>query len=205
MPRYSKKQRQALQKMMQEDVCRVAGEILRKEGSCALTMDRIAGEIGVSRATLYNYFADRDAVLACVDARLVTPLLERLEEIAAGRACAPERLEAMIAAVLDWVSSEDPALLRALHPLEGIGEARLEAKFALRCRALNAFETVIREGVEAGELRDLPPATVSEIVLGALTGLIDAMKLRRHFLPPEDLVPPLVAVLLGGLNYKETP
>ena len=205
MPRYSKKQRQALQRMMQEDVCRVAGDILRQEGSCALTMDRIACEIGVSRATLYNYFADRDAVLTCIDARLLTPLMERLEAIAAGLEAAPQRLEAMIFAVLHWVSHEDPDFLRALHPVEGLGEARMAAKMTLRDRALAAFETVIRQGVAAGELRDLPPARVSEIVLGALTGLIETMKFRRQFLPPEEVVPPLVAVLLGGLKQKETP
>ena len=51
MARYSEKQKAALDALMKDDVYRYAMEILKTEGAGALTMERLATDVGVSRGT----------------------------------------------------------------------------------------------------------------------------------------------------------
>ena len=59
-----------------EEIAETALAILDAEGLEALTMRRLADEIGVKPMTLYRYLPDKEAILAVVADRLWTPLLE---------------------------------------------------------------------------------------------------------------------------------
>lgn len=62
-----------------DEIAETALRILDAEGSDALTMRRLAGEMGVQPMTLYRYLPDKEAILAVVADRLWAPL-----------ACVPE-------------------------------------------------------------------------------------------------------------------
>ncbi len=59
-----------------EEIAETALAILDAEGFEALTMRRLADEIGVRPMTLYRYLPDKEAILAVVADRLWAPLLE---------------------------------------------------------------------------------------------------------------------------------
>jgi len=84
MPRYSQKQKAALTALMQDEAYRSAIEIIASEGLHGLTLERLAKKIGLSRASLYNYFADRDAIVTFVEERTFEPVISALEAIAGG-------------------------------------------------------------------------------------------------------------------------
>ena len=58
------------------EIAETALAILDAEGLEALTMRRLAGEIGVKPVTLYRYLPDKEAILAVVADRLWTRLLD---------------------------------------------------------------------------------------------------------------------------------
>ena len=198
MPRYSEKQKAALDTLMRDDVYRHAMEIIAAEGLQGLTMDRLAKGVGVSRATLYNYFADRDAVVDFVEDRTFAPLLESIEEIADGNLSPPEKMRAIAHAVLAGVY-ENSALVVALSP-EKHSDAHRDSKCDRRNRGHDSLERVVRDGIEIGAFRVLPPALVGEIFVAAVTGMIDTMVFRGEFRKPDEIVPTLMDLFLGGLS-----
>jgi len=59
-----------------DEIAETALRILDEEGLEALTMRRLAGEIGVQPMTLYRYLPDKEAILAVVADRLWIRLLD---------------------------------------------------------------------------------------------------------------------------------
>lgn len=203
MARFLEKQREALASAMQDEVFRVASEILREEGFAGLTMERIARQAGVSRGTLYNYFDDRDAVLDLVEERTIEPMLDATREIAAGDLPADEKL----ARIAEWIFSaafKDRALIIALVPVKAIGTHRSN-QARRRAAALQAVEQVVSQGIAAGLFKDLPKRQVAETYLSTIAGLLDGMTLSGELRPAEQIVPTMMEILLGGLRSATAP
>jgi AcrR family transcriptional regulator len=88
-------------------IVEAAAQILEREGEDAATTARIAERAGVSIGTLYQYFADRDAVLAAVIRRdRETVSAEIARRIAEGD---PKNAEALVRDII-------AALLAAFRP-----------------------------------------------------------------------------------------
>ena len=204
MPRYPEKRRAALEATMQAEVHRVATEILREEGLEALTMDRIARDIGVSRGTLYNYFADADAVVSFVEARTFEPLGEQFDEILASSLPPEEKLAAIMTQIFDSIY-DDRALAMALFAKQKIQGPRAEQKIAHRNHLLRVARTIIDDGATSGRFRPVDADLAAELFLGLLIGPIDSMMYSGEFKPAHEFVPEMVDLLLGGLALRPEP
>ena len=198
MARYSDKQKAALDTLMKEDVFAQTVKLIADEGLSGLTMERLARGVGVSRATLYNYFKDRDALVEFVEDRTFAPLFESLERIAIGDLPPTEKLRTMAEEIFRGVF-ENRALVVALTP-EKHRTSSHECQGARRRRARESVERVLREGVEGGEFRSLPVDATAELFLSAIVGLIDTMVFEAEFRKAEAIVPNLMDVFLGGLT-----
>jgi AcrR family transcriptional regulator len=198
VPRYSEKQKAALDALMRDDVYRHALKIIETHGIPGLTVDGIAKAIGVSRGTLYNYFADRDDIVDFVEDRTFAPLLDSIDEIADGDLEPSAKMEAIATAVFAGVH-ENFALVMALSPEKPRRYSR-DCKQEGHRRGQAAVQRVIEEGVERGVIRDLPVELAAEIFLSSVAGLIDNMARRGEFRRPEQVVPTFMDILLRGLK-----
>ncbi|QDB78387.1 TetR/AcrR family transcriptional regulator [Georgenia sp. 311] len=105
-----------------EEVVAAAREILEDAGPGGLTMQAVAGRVGVRAPSLYKRFADREALLAAVVAATVEELGRRLdgaEDLTAiartYRAFAHERPEAFRLVFTPYAEQE--ALRRSAEPV----------------------------------------------------------------------------------------
>jgi AcrR family transcriptional regulator len=200
MPRsFADKRRAAVDATMRDEVYRTSVKIITEEGIVALTLDRIAKEIGVSRPTLYNYFPDRAGIVTFIENRAFEPLGALLEEIVAAEGAAQDKLAQICTAVIDSVYRERALVLAIFHKemLEGVVK---DAKAAKRERAVALISKVLEHGIESGELRPLPVQAAAEVILGAITGLVDSMVYSGSFRTADEVVPPMLDVLLRGLE-----
>jgi len=198
MARYTEKQKAALDVLMKDDVYKHAMKIIADEGLGSLTMERIASGVGVSRGTIYNYFDDRDAVLDYLEERTFGPLLATIKEVAASDWQPEEKLTK----ISEWVFTavyEDRALVIALTPNKHSG-AKRECQMRRRTSALEAIKAVVNEGIAAGVFKNISPLLVSELFLGAVTGMIESMVFNGEFQPAEEIVPTMMEIILGGLR-----
>jgi len=201
MARYSEKQKAALDTLMRDDVYEHAMAVIKTEGLGGLTMERLATEIGISRGTLYNYFADKDAVIDFVEGRTIGTVLEAIEEVAASDL----DTELKLTRIANWIFTavyEDSALIIALSPIKQ-EHRHCEGKHERKRQAIHAIEGIIRDGIEADLFKKLAPIVVTEIFVGSITGMIESMSLNGEFYKADAVVPTLMELFLGGLRTTD--
>lgn len=151
-------------------------QVLIQDGLSRCTTTRIAERAGASVGSLYQYYPNRDALLAAV-------LEKHLEGIAAAveRTCHEhrgKRLSEMAAAfVVAFLAAKlrDPKEAKALYAVaEERGGAVLAAR--MRSRIVAAVAAMLASAPDA---RFDDPAMVATIALGALVGPVQAM-LKGH-------------------------
>lgn len=142
-------------------------QVLVREGPSRCTTTRIAERAGASVGSLYQYYPNRDALLAAVLERHLGGVADAVE-----RACREhrgERLSRMVSAlVAAFLAAKlrDPEQARALYAIaEGRGGAALAAR--MRTRMTTAAAAML---ASASDARFDDPAMVAAIALGALVG-----------------------------------
>jgi AcrR family transcriptional regulator len=199
MSKFSEKRKAAVDEMLRDTVYEAAVKVLLDQGIGALTMERLAGLAGVSRATLYNYFRDRDDLVIYVEDRIIAPLREQMGTIMHSDAEPRDKLRGLAEAALRYLDQHRGILL-SVYDKETVEGARREAQIQRREAFRELFANVIQEGIDSGQFRQVHVARAAEIFEGGLLGLVDGMVDRNSFLPPEETVPHFVSIFLHGIN-----
>ncbi|MCP4434671.1 MAG: helix-turn-helix transcriptional regulator [Actinomycetia bacterium] len=88
-----------------------AGRVLVAKGIAATTVEDVAAEAGVSRATVYRYLGGKDEIVGAVIARETRALLAAIEGLVAEAGSPGELIEHLVATAVDVVR-ERPLLSR---------------------------------------------------------------------------------------------
>jgi AcrR family transcriptional regulator len=141
-------------------IVEAAARVLARHGYAAATTNRIAERAGVSIGSLYEYFPDKDAILAALFERHTerggAEVLAALEAEIAGGAALPALVQALVAALLRQ-HRKSPELHRVLfeempHPA-GADACVLRGEDAIAHR--------LRSALEAGRVRRTPDADLA--------------------------------------------
>jgi len=183
-----------------ERVIVVAARLFSEEGADAVTMRRLAAELGVSRQTPYNWFRDKADILDHIRVRALERLTARYEQAIAENPDALSRMAAFARHYVDFALS-DPHTYHVLFDLRtGISE-HSPAVAAAVARLSETGRGPLRECVEAGLLRG-PVEEVDLSCWAALHGLVSLHLSGR--LPPGwtagRLFPFLMEVVGAGLK-----
>ena len=145
-------------------------EVFRKLGFAQATLEDVAKEVGINRATLYYYVADKEELLIAILDEPIHRMTSDLREIAALSLSPKERLRRAILQHMRALEDNYPELFvflaENLHVLTVGSDRDIQ---------LNAHEygevmvSLLEEGVVAGEFRsDLDPRLVMLGIIGML-------------------------------------
>jgi len=167
-----------------------AAHALSEHGRGANMAD-VAAAAGVSRATLYRYYPDREALLDALASHALADAAARLADAGLERAPVDEAIERIVRA-LTAVGDRYAVLARA--QVEG-DPGEIERLIAAPMRA------VFARGLESGLFRqDLPAEVLLELFGGAL---VAALKLiQRGQLGLEDASAAAASVFLDGARAR---
>ena len=199
MVRFAEKRRAAMDAMMKDEVYHNSVEILTNHGPQALTMDRLAKAIGVSRGTLYNYFSDRDAVLTYVDERAIEPVITETEAIVTSKGSAEDKLTRHAMSLFRLVETSKP-LLYALYLKEVAEGTRREAQIRIYDGQLAKLVTILKQGMKRGEFRKLPLPDAAVMFISVLRGHLDYMADHDISHRPEEVVSTLMQVIMPAFR-----
>lgn len=157
----------AHRRLIRERIFDAFSGLLRERGYDAITLADVAGQAGMSRTTMYNYFPDKDSlVVAFADeeaARHVGELRRRLAEIDNP----VDRLRAFIAEQLRFVASHQLPPGRALKvALSGPAYARV-------LEHVGAVEQLLRDLLHQGVDEGYFPISDVEAVIPLITACLD--------------------------------
>jgi AcrR family transcriptional regulator len=167
-----------------------AAHALSEHGSRASMAD-VATAAGVSRATLYRYFPDREALLDALASHALADAAARLADAGLERAPVEEAIERIVRAL---TAVGDRYAVLVGEQVEGRPD-EIERLIATPMRA------VFARGVESGLLRqDLPATVLLELFGGAL---VAATKLiQRNQLGLEEASAAAASVFLDGARAR---
>jgi AcrR family transcriptional regulator len=165
----------------------------------ATTFADLAAEADVGRTTIYEYFSDKEDLLASlVEAELPQTIDEMLSRLPDGSGT--DRLVALARAMVEFIAL-DPTLGLLLH--REVPKLNQEARVRVERAHLDLiheFVSLIRGGVERGELRDLPldvlGRLVQDIIMSGAKVLIDAKDPHARM---DEVTDAVVEVLLHGI------
>ena len=167
-----------------------AAHALSEHGSNANMAD-VAGAAGVSRATLYRYYPDREALLDALASHALAEAAARLADAGLERASVEDAIERIVRA-LTAVGDRYAVLVREQVEADPDEIERLVAA---------PMRAVFARGIESGLLRqDLPAEVLLELFGGAL---VAALKLtERGRLGLEEASAAAASVFLDGARAR---
>jgi len=169
----------------------VAAGVLAERGA-ETSMSDIAEAAGVSRATFYRYFPNREALVGALKDAAMADLSGRLDDARLDAAPAAEAIARLTRALLA-ATSKYRAL--GLFGKTSAEEAEAERAFIAPIHAL--FERGVREGAFRP---DLPARTLSELYVSLLEGVIHRTLDGR--LGAEEASAAITTVFLTGAESR---
>jgi AcrR family transcriptional regulator len=183
-----------------EELLKIAAEVLYKKGFDRARLDDIAREAGIVKGSLYHYFGSKEEIYE----RLVENVRGRIdfEQEVKGKAPAPERLEHLLQTRLETTVEyplEVALLARELVRMEGaVGDwAREDPK-----RYFVAIRQIIIQGQKEGSFRAVDPDIIASVIFGVLAHLPTWYR-RGGRISPESLVQEVSEFILAGLRPSE--
>lgn len=170
-------------------ILQAAKRVILRTGYSALTMDDVAREARLSKATVYKYVAGKGALLLEILGHSFDHLRERLAAIADGPGTPGERLGLLVEAVLrsgedmshfNRVLGMDKAILKLMRVFvtaPGRAGAATPADRKLlamvkhkRQEMIEVGARVLEAGIASGEFRSMDPRQAATFVEAALQG-----------------------------------
>lgn len=167
-------------------------------GYSGVTMERIAQESGVGKATLYRRFPSKEALILASIAWQADQIGARIDRALADAALSPrERVAAFLNPIVRFVSGIRPDALEDVRRSAPEAYAAIEAN---RQRLImQNFERIICEGKETGVFRqDVNGALVANVLIGAISRLSTPEAQREVNLPFGDLLNEVIGLLWEG-------
>lgn len=176
-----------------------AYELIDEAGTAEVALGEIALAAGVGRTTLYDYFSDRDDLIAAlVEEELPVVIADLIDEVDADLPIG-EQLAGLATRTVEFVAT-DRVYGVILH--REVGRMGLAAQERIRASHADLASTMAglyRRGVERGIFDELPPALagrlIQDTIMSAARVLIDRAA------DSEAVTRGLKSFLLKGLGY----
>lgn len=146
--------RETHRRQMRASVVEAALKLFLERGHLDVAVDDIVDEVGISRATFYKYFSERDEILAELFSQLLS---ERPPEVDA-EGSADERVRGLLVATAERMTADED-LARFVYSVPLRHDALLPGG-AGEPEVMAAVRELVAEGQAAGELRDDVPSDV---------------------------------------------
>lgn len=177
------------------------GELVMAEGYDRVSLADVAGQVGIARTAIYNYFPDKETLLFAWTDREVQRTITRMQEKIAEAETSAEQLR--IAVRLQLESFTD----RHLPPGQEVMQLLRRDAYERFMQHLAPLETTLRQlvedGLEAGEFSAVDPATAVPLILGCIGAERGPLSTGQHDV--DEATERVSAFLLRALGVSEDP
>ncbi len=182
----------------EDAIVEAAGRLLGEKGFETMTVDEVAGAVGIAKASLYKHFAGKDDLCAAAMVHVAGRLQRFLDELPAGLP-ALQRLEALLHWLLMLQLGDETPLLPGRN--SALAQA-LRGCDAYRASMQEVHARIlgwIAEAQDDAQLRrDLPPEVMLCALLARATDPMPSL-LRERGHGDAQIIDWAMAACLGGL------
>ena len=168
-------------------------------GFAGTTMDDLARELGMSKKTLYRFFASMEAIAEALVTAKIESIKSGLDVIMDDPAAGfSDRARRVMNHVMTELSGVSPVFVRDLKRFLPHIHRRIENVRSVVVPGL--WRRLIREGRDEGLVREnVDPDFAAEIMLHAMQGLLNPESLDRLHITPKEAYSKSTNLLLGGM------
>lgn len=178
--------------------------LISREGTSALTMERVAAEAGVAKGTLYVYYKDKTQLLESVKEVSMRPMREELFAILEGGLPPDEKLKLFIGRHLGYLDSNRD-FYRVLLWDRQIAEAHRKRHQTERYRAyMERIAKVLEEGMDLGIFRRLDAYKMAAMLMEADMAVISQRLWSEKPDSVEEDAALLFDILIHGIAVHAT-
>lgn len=194
----STRERTAAEADTRTRIIAAARDLFVARGFSKVTMDELAGQLGISKKTLYRHFDKKDDLVDAAFEWQMLYIRQNLTEIFSRPGDFLDRLYAFCAFITGALSRVNRAFLEDLRrfrpdlwkKIEEFRRARIEGEFA----------KVIADGRRIGVVRgDVNVELFIAIFLAAVQGVVNPETLSRHPFTAEEAYRGVVGVMFEGI------
>src|ERR1700723_4154763 len=154
-----------------ERILAAAERCIDRHGIRKTTMDDVAGEVGLSRPSVYRYFADRDDLLIELITRHARALLGRARKSTPRQSSLPDQLVQIVLSTAEH-GRRDPLTRHCIDPdATSLGRRMIASGTTEMCRA-EMWDPVLDAAVANNELPPGLPRSDIHLWLGNVTVMV---------------------------------
>jgi AcrR family transcriptional regulator len=171
-------------------------------GFRGITMDDLAGELGMSKKTLYRCFAGKSALLEAVIRNKFAEVKASMDEFARNRpADFAEEIRQLLELVHQNTAEIQPPFVRDVQ--RDAPELFLLIQSRRRELIHLHFKRLFNRGRRQGTIRkDISPVLMIEILLGAVEAIANPKKVLELGLTPEKALSAVLRIVLEGVMVR---
>ena len=205
-----------------ETVLHAAERVILRKGFSALTMDDVAREAQLSKATIYKYVAGKGVLLFEIMGHNFDDIRDRVAGIVDGPGTAGEKLGQVVRAVLEsgedmkqvnrvlWMDRSVLKLMRVFAPLPGKAGAappadrKIMAVLRQKRQALiDLGARIFEDGVASGEFRPMDTRTAADFLESVLQGYMHMRFWQGDAPLPPAAAEGLTRFIIDGIRNPE--
>jgi AcrR family transcriptional regulator len=205
-----------------ETVLHAAERVILRKGFSALTMDDVAREAQLSKATIYKYIAGKGVLIFEIMGHYMDKIRDRVAGIVDGAGTAGERLGEVIRAVLEsgedmkhvnrvlWMDNAVLKHMRVFAPLHGkpgaVPPADRKMMGMLRQKRqmiVDLGARIFEEGVASGEFRPMDVGSAADFLESILQGYMHMRFWQGDAPLPPAAAEGLTRFIIDGIRNPE--
>ena len=179
-------------------IVKVAERIFLQSGFSRVSMDDLAKELGMSKKTLYAYFAGKDDLVRAVLEHRTEIMGENLRALVEAPQPFVEKFRAVAHLLQTKISEVSPAFLEDIRRFSPEGYGIIER---FRARAIPLyFGRIIDEGIREGYLEDsVPRELLLRMVVISIQGIIRPDVVAELRLHPSAVLDHILTIIFSGI------
>lgn len=151
------------------EILREAAKLFADKGFAGTSIQDIASAVGLSKASLYYFFADKQEIHSAVVELSVGRLNELVRERLAGCDSAPARVEAFARAHAQHIAENAPLYFAAAFGYNQLTDPQVKMRvLRMRDGYEETLRGIIRDGIDAGEFRELDVRLAARAIISCL-------------------------------------
>lgn len=151
------------------EILRESAKLFAANGYDGTSMQDIAAAVGIKKASIYHFFADKAEIHRTIVVLSLTRLTELVQDRQRGLERAADRVEAFARAHAQHIAESAPFYFTAALGYNEIIDPAAKAKVQrMRDGYEEALRGIIRDGIQAGEFRELDVKLAARAIISCL-------------------------------------
>ena len=172
-----------------------------EQGLAGTSIGTLADTAGIARTTVYEYFPNKESVLAALINDRIPPIVDQvLADLPVGSAL--DRIAKILERSLRFVLAYPEEATLLFRVSRELPKPERDAAWSVFDRVRQEVERLCREGVASGEFPDVDPVSLGRIIADHVVGGIDELSARGPA-RAETVLDSRVAFLRTGLSATD--